>query len=155
CKRQDTWPTASAALGRTLTITGMMGCMLKGDDTITAKVEGDGPIGAIIADANASGDVRGYVLHPHVDFPSNSDKKLDVQRAVGNNATITVVKYQGIQDDFSGYLPIVSLEISEEFTYYFSTSEQMLTAAASVVIDDTDYSIMAAGGFITQLMPDA
>src|SRR5699024_2144832 len=155
CKRQDTWPTASAALGRTLTITGMMGCMLKGDDTITAKVEGDGPIGAIIADANASGDVRGYVLHPHVDFPSNPDKKLDVQRAVGKNGTLTVVKDQGLKDNFSGQVPIVSGEISEDFTYYFATSEQVPTAVASGVIVDTDYSIIAAGGFIIQLIPDA
>lgn len=155
CKRQDTWPTASAALGRTLTITGMMGCMLKGNDTITTKVEGDGPIGAIIADANATGAVRGYVLHPHVDFPSNPDKKLDVQRAVGKNGTLTVVKDQGLKDNFSGQVPIVSGEISEDFTYYFATSEQIPTAVASGVIVDTDYSIMSAGGFIIQLMPDA
>src|SRR5699024_1094385 len=68
CKRQDTWPTASAALGSALAITVVMVCMLKVDDTITVNVEGDGPIGAIIADANDSGDVRGYVLHPHVYF---------------------------------------------------------------------------------------
>src|SRR5699024_2254268 len=89
CKRLATWPTGAAAPGRRLTITGMTRCMLKGVDTITARVEGDGPIGAIIADANASGDVRGYVLHPHVAFPPNSDKKLDVQRAVGKNGTLT------------------------------------------------------------------
>src|SRR5699024_11496654 len=83
CDRQDTWPTASAAHGRTITISGMMGAMLKDDHTITVKVEGEGPIGAIIADANATGKIRGYVLHPHVDFPSNKEGKLDVKQAVG------------------------------------------------------------------------
>src|SRR5699024_11487920 len=104
---------------------------------------------------NASGDVRGYVLHPHVDFPSNSDKKLDVQRAVGKNGTLTVVKDQGLKDNFSGQVPIVSGAISEDFTYYFATSEQVATAVASGVVVDTDYSIMAAGGCIVPLMPDA
>ena len=77
CRRQDTWATASAALGRTITITAMMGAMLKGDDSITVKVEGNGPIGAIIADGNADGHVRGYVTNPHVDFDLNEKGKLD------------------------------------------------------------------------------
>lgn len=155
CRRQNTWPTASAALGRTLTVTAIMGCMLKGDDTITAKVEGGGPIGAIIADADASGAVRGYVLNPHVDSPTNSEGKLDVKSVVGENGTLTVVKDQGLKDNFSGQVPIVSGEISEDFTYYFATSEQVPSAVASGVIVDTDYSVMAAGGFIIQLMPGA
>src|SRR5699024_1186049 len=56
---------------------------------------------------------------------------------------------------FLSQVPIVSGEISEYFTYYFATSEQVPTALASGVIVDTDYSIMSAGGFIIQLMPDA
>ena len=155
CRRQDTWPTASAALGRTLTITGMMGLMLKGDDTITAKVEGDGPVGAIVADAAATGAVRGYLQHPHVDFPSNKEGKLDVQRAVGVDGTLSIVKDLGLKDYFSGQVPIVSGEISEDFTSYFATSEQVPSAVAAGVIVDTDYSIAASGGFIIQLMPGA
>lgn len=154
-KRQDTWPTATAALGRTLTITSIIGAMLKGDDTVTAKVEGNGPIGAIIADANAVGAVRGYTLHPHVDFPSNKFGKLDVRRAVGEQGTVSVVKDLGLKDYFTGQVPIVSGEISEDFTYYFATSEQIPSAVAAGVIVDTDYSVAASGGFIVQLMPGA
>src|SRR5699024_2932957 len=91
-RRHDSWATASAALGRTMTITAMMGAMLKGDDTITAKVEGDGPIGAIVTDGDAEGNIRGYVSNPHVDFPLNEKGKLDVARAVGTEGTLSVVK---------------------------------------------------------------
>ena len=147
--------TATAALGRTLTITGIIGAMLKGDNTVTAKVEGDGPIGAIVADANAAGAVRGYALHPHVDFPSNKFGKLDVRRAVGEQGTISVVKDLGLKDYFTGQVPIVSGEISEDFTYYFATSEQIPSAVAAGVIVDTDYTVAASGGFIVQLMPGA
>lgn len=153
-ERQDTWATASAALGRTLTITSMMGAMVKGDDTITVKIEGDGPIGAIVADGNANGDVRGYVTEPHVDFPVNEAGKLDVKRAVGEG-TLGVVKDLGLKDYFTGQVPLVSGEISEDFTYYFATSEQVPSAVGAGVLINPDHSVLAAGGFIVQLMPGA
>lgn len=154
-KRQDTWATASAALGRTLTITSLMGAMLKGEDTLTVKVEGNGPLGAVIADGNAKGDVRGYVLHPHVDFPLNEHGKLDVRRAVGTEGTLSVVKDLGLKDYFTGQVPLVSGEISEDFTYYFATSEQIPSAVGAGVLINPDHSVLAAGGFILQLMPGA
>ncbi len=154
-KRQDTWATASAALGRTLTITALMGAMLKGEDTLTAKVEGNGPIGAIITDGNSKGEVRGYVVNPHVDFPLNEQGKLDVKRAVGEEGTLSVVKDLGLKDYFTGQVPIVSGEISEDFTYYFANSEQTPSAVGAGVLINPDHSVLAAGGFIIQLMPGA
>src|SRR5690625_1249598 len=152
--RQDTWATASAALGRTLTITAMMGAMLKGEDTVTAKVEGDGPLGAIVADGNAKGEVRGYVLQPHVDFPVNEQGKLDVKRAVGEGM-LSIVKDLGLKDYFTGQVPLISGEVSEDFTYYFANSEQIPSAVGAGVLVNPDHSILAAGGFIIQLMPGA
>jgi len=148
-RRQDTWATASAALGRTLTITSIMGAMLKGENTLTVKIEGNGPLGAIIADGNAKGDVRGYVIQPHVDFPLNQHGKLDVRRAVGEG-TLSIIK-----DYFTGQVPLVSGEISEDFTYYFANSEQTPSAVGAGVLVNPDHSILAAGGFIIQLMPGA
>src|SRR5690625_4583822 len=90
-RRQDTWATASAALGRTLTISTMRGGMLKGDDTITVNIEGDGPTGPIVADANAKGESRAYITNPHVDFDLNEKGKLDVARAVGTNGYLSEI----------------------------------------------------------------
>lgn len=154
-RRQDTWATATAALGRTLTISALMGAMLKNDHSITVKVEGDGPLGAIIVDANAKGEVRGYVINPHVDFELNKEGKLDVRRAVGTEGYISVVKDLGLKDYFTGQVPIVSGEISEDFTYYFANSEQTPSAVGAGVLVSPDHSVLAAGGFIVQLMPDA
>src|SRR5690625_7979005 len=89
-RRQDTWAPASAALGRSITITGLMGAMLKGEDTITAKIEGDGPLGAIICDSNAKGDVRGYVINLHVDLRLTSHGSLLVKSEVGVEGTVGV-----------------------------------------------------------------
>jgi molecular chaperone Hsp33 len=154
-RRQDTWATASAALGRTLTITTMMGAMLKGEDSITVKVDGDGPIGAIVADGNAKGEVRGYVINPHVDFDLNEKGKLDVSRAVGTQGRISVIKDLGLRDYFTGEVPIISGEIGEDFTYYFASSEQVPSAVGAGVLVNPDHTILAAGGFIVQVMPGA
>ncbi|MCP3032139.1 Hsp33 family molecular chaperone HslO [Halobacillus sp. A1] len=154
-RRQDSWATASAALGRTLTISTMMGAMLKGEDKLTVKVEGDGPIGAIIADANPKGQVRGYLKNPHVDFDLNDKGKLDVAQAVGTSGTLSIVKDLGMRDHFTGQVPIVSGEISEDFTYYFANSEQVPSAVGAGVLVNTDHTILAAGGFIIQMMPGA
>ena len=109
--RHYTWPTASAAMGRTMTATVMMGAMLKGNQKLTVTVDGKGPIGRIIADADAQGNVRAYVDHPQTHFPLNDQGKLDVRRAVGTDGSIQVVKDVGMKDYFSGASPIVSGEL--------------------------------------------
>ena len=111
-RRHDTWPIPSAALGRSMTAAVMMGAMLKGDDKLTVKVEGSGPAGPIIIDANAHGEARGYITNPHVHFDLNEQGKLDVRRVVGTEGALTVVKDLGMRDFFSGQVPIVSGEIA-------------------------------------------
>lgn len=152
-RRHNTWPTTSAALGRSMTAAVMMGAMLKGDDKLTVKIEGNGPIGPMIIDADANGHVRGYVTNGQVHFDLNEQGKLDVRRAVGTEGALTVVKDLGLRDMFSGQTPIVSGEIAEDFTYYFATSEQVPSSVGLGVLVNPDNSILAAGGFILQLMP--
>jgi molecular chaperone Hsp33 len=152
-RRHQTWPTASAALGRAMTAGVMMGAMLKGDNKLTIKIEGGGPIGTILVDSNAKGDVRGYVSNPQVHFELNQHGKLDVARAVGTSGTLTVVKDLGLRDYFTGQVPIVSGELGEDFTYYFVSSEQTPSSVGVGVLVNPDNTILAAGGFIIQLMP--
>lgn len=153
-RRHQTSPTASAALGRAMTAGVMMGAMLKGDSKLTIKIEGGGPIGAILVDSNAKGEVRGYVTNPHVHFELNQHGKLDVARAVGTNGMLTVVKDLGLRDFFTGQVPLVSGELGEDFTYYFVSSEQIPSSVGVGVLVNPDGTILAAGGFILQLMPD-
>lgn len=154
-RRHQTWPTASAALGRAMTAAVMMGAMLKGEDKLTVKVEGNGPIGPMIIDSNAKGGVRGYVTNPQTHFDLNEVGKLDVRRAVGTEGTLTIVKDLGLRDFFTGQVPIVSGEIAEDFTYYFAVSEQVPSSVGLGVLVNPDNTILAAGGFVIQLMPGA
>ncbi|WP_445194651.1 Hsp33 family molecular chaperone HslO [Staphylococcus xylosus] len=153
--RHYTWPTASAALGRTMTATLMMGAMLKGEQKLTVTIDGQGPIGKIIADADAKGNVRGYVTNAQIHFPLNENGKLDVSRAVGIDGSLTVVKDIGLKDYFSGSSPIVSGELGDDFTYYFAKSEQVPSSVGLGVLVNPDNSIKASGGFLIQVMPGA
>ncbi|PJN90760.1 Hsp33 family molecular chaperone HslO, partial [Bacillus sp. mrc49] len=117
------------------------------------KIEGGGPIGSILVDSNAKGEVRGYVTHPQTHFDLNEHGKLDVRKAVGTEGLLTVVKDIGLRDNFSGQVPIVSGELGEDFTYYFATSEQVPSSVGVGVLVNPDNSILAAGGFIIQLLP--
>lgn len=152
-RRHGAYPTATAALGRTVTAAAMMGAMLKGDEKLTVQVKGDGPIGQIVADANAHGEVRGYVTHPQVHLASNAQGKLDVAGAVGRSGFIHVIKDLGLKEPYRGSSPIISGELAEDFTYYFATSEQTPSAVGLGVLVDVDSSVLHAGGFIVQLLP--
>lgn len=153
-QRHDMWNTATAAAGRTLTVSLMMGAMLKGNESIHVKVKGGGPIGQIIAEANADGEGVAYVTEPHIHFDLNEKGKLDVARAVGTEGFVYVTKDLGLKEPYQGSSPIVSGEIGEDFTYYFVTSEQTPSAVGvGVLVNPEDRSVLAAGGFILQLMP--
>lgn len=123
---------------------------------ITVKIEGDGPIGPIVADSNAQGQIRGYVTNPHVHFSElNEAGKLDVRRGVGTSGMLSVVKDLGFGENFTGQTPIVSGEIGEDFTYYLATSEQINSSVGVGVLVNPDDTIEAAGGFMLQLLPGA
>lgn len=151
--RHDTWPTATAALGRTVAAGAMMGSMLKDDDKLTIQIKGNGPLGQIVVDAGADGGVRGYVQNPHVHLPPNARGKLDVAGAVGTEGQLYVIKDLGLKEPYRGASPIVSGEIAEDFTHYFASSEQTPSAVALGVLVESDNSVRASGGWILQLLP--
>ncbi len=153
-RRHGTWKTATAALGRAMTAGAMIGAMEKGNSRITVKIEGNGPLGLVLVDANARGDVRGYVHNPQVNFEGATKGKLDVYRAVGTEGTLTVVKDLGLRENFSGQVPLISGELGEDFTYYFASSEQTPSSVALGVLVNPDETVKAAGGFIIQLLPN-
>jgi molecular chaperone Hsp33 len=154
-QRLDTWPIVTAAVGRTVSAAAMMGAMLKGDERLTIVVRGNGPAGQIVADANAKGEVRGYVQNPHVHYSEKNEAgKLDVRRVVGTEGSVTVTKDLGLKEPYQGTSPIVSGEIGEDITYYLTVSEQVPSAVGVGVLVNDDNTVKASGGFIIQLMPN-
>lgn len=154
-KIHNTSPVATAALGRTLTMTAFMGSMLKNpEDKVTVYIKGDGPLGGIVATTDGEGMVKGYVYSPLVDIPLNKQGKLAVGKAIGKGY-LSISKDLGLKEPYMGSVPLVTGEIAEDFTYYYAKSEQTPTAIALGVLVDTDLSAKYAGGFIIQLMPNS
>lgn len=148
-----TTPTASAALGRLVTATSMIGTMLpENGDTVTVSIDGDGEAGRLLAVGDYFGNVKGYIQNPMANPPQKPNGKLDVGAAVGEG-TISFVKSVGNIEPQIGTIELVSGEIAEDIATYFAKSEQIPTVLSLGVLVDTDYSCLAAGGVLIQLMP--
>lgn len=151
----NTTKVATAALGRTLTATSMMGLMMKNEgDKVSVIIKGGGPIGNIITTSDSNGMAKGYVTNPDVEVENYPNGKLNVAGAVGNNGTIKVIKDLGMKEPYNGEYEIVSGEIAQDFTYYFTVSEQTPSAVALGVLTRSE-QVEQAGGFVIQMMPFA
>lgn len=155
-KVHDTWSTVTAALGRAMVGTTLLGATLKNEqDKLTVRINGDGPVGHIVADSNMHGETKAYAANPHVNMELNEKGKLDVKGVVGENGMFTVSKNQGLKTPFTGQVPLVSGELAEDFTYYMAVSEQTPSAFGLSVLVNPDESVRVAGGFMIQVLPGA
>ena len=145
--------TATAALGRTLSVTSILGCMLKGaDESVTCRVEGNGPAGLIMTVGKSDGSVKGFVSHPGADVPRRAEK-LDVGALVGHEGTLTVIKDMRMREPYIGQVPLVSGEIGEDFAMYFTSSEQTPSLVSVGVL--VAEQVVSAGALVIQVMPGA
>lgn len=153
-KIHNTSPTATAALGRSLTASVLMGTMMKNEeDTLTFKISGDGTGGNILVVAKNNGYVKGEIMHPEADLPSKEDGKLDVGGLVGREGTMTIIMDLGLKEPYVGMSKLVSGEIAEDLAHYFAYSEQQPSVVSLGVLVGKDIRVKAAGGYIIQLLP--
>jgi len=144
---------------------------LKDDGAITIRIDGDGPLGKVVADAIPSGYVRGYVANPQADLPLNNGKinvgggvgqgLIHVTRFTNQNLVDTkedtneTARFTRLNQPFTGSVPLVSGEIGEDVANYLLVSEQTPSTVALGVLVNPDLTVAAAGGFIVQAMPGA
>ena len=149
-------PTAIAALGRSLCAASMLGDLLKEETgTLTLRISGGGGLGTIIAVSDSDGNVRGMVSNPAFDLPTRPDGKLDVGGAVGRDGMLTVSRDIGLREPYVGSTELISGEIAEDLSAYLVESEQIPAACGLGVLVDRDRSVLAAGGYLIQLLPGA
>ena len=151
--KHDLWPSAASVLGKTMTIGLLMGGTLKQDQALTVKIDGNGPIGHVIVDANGHGEVRGYVGQPHVTFSKQG--KIDEVTTLGYNGYIDVIKDLHMNDLFTSSTELITGDLAKDFTYYLMKSEQVPSALLLGSKFDVDNTCKVCGGLMIQLLPNA
>lgn len=154
CKRHDVGPTAATALGRALTGAALLAAILKDDQSVLLKFEGNGPLRKVITEAGSAGWVRGYVANPHADVPLINGR-IDVASGLGRAGFLTVTKDIGRNSKYPGTIQLYTSEIGEDLAYYLTQSEQTPSAIALAIRLGKDGTIAAAGGFLIQSLPPA
>lgn len=159
-RRHQTSPTVSAAFGRVITGTLLLGGTFKDFDRLTVKIEADGPVGSIVAETTGNGSVRGYVRNPNAELPPADNGKFDVKGIVGDG-TFYVIRESGFdmgfhKEPYVGSVPIVSGEIAEDFAFYLAKSEQIPSAVLlGVLLRGAEPFVAASGGVLIQMLPGA
>lgn len=148
-KRHQTLPTATAALGRALTLTGILSAQLTEKQSLSIQIISDGPLQELYAQTDWQGNVRGFVKRPFIDLELNPSGKLNVEQAVGKGM-IYVIKDLGLKEPFRGSAQLISGGIAKDLAYYFIVSEQKPSAVAAGVYINSRNKVEAAGGFIIQ-----
>ena len=170
-RRHKTTHTVSAALGRTLTGTLLLGAWQKEFDRLTVRIECDGPVGGITVEANKLGQVRGYAREPRADelilddgsYILNEQGKFSVRSIIGEG--MLNVSYEsgfdiGLhREPYRGAVPLQTGELGEDFAYYLAKSEQIPSAVSLGVLvrarESGETFVEAAGGVMVQVMPGA
>ncbi|WP_413627625.1 Hsp33 family molecular chaperone HslO [Fructilactobacillus vespulae] len=155
-KGHEMFGTSTAALGRTLVASLLLAnSVLKGKETMTVRLNGQGPVGFMIVDADAHGNVKGYVQKPQVNLPLTEDGEVDVATAVGTDGFLEVLKNQGGEEPYTSSVPLASGKIGDDFTYYLAMSEQIPSVVGVSVEVNENNEVEVAGGFLIQAMPGA
>ena len=151
-RRHRLAPTVTAALGRLLSAAALLAGQLKPPQRILLQVVGDGPVGHLVAEGDASGGLRGYAARPDAEVPAKALDKLDVAALVGRGRLV-VVRDLGLEEPYRGLVPLVSGEIAEDVAHYLARSEQTPCAMGLGVLVAPDGRVTAAGGWLVLPMP--
>ncbi len=145
-------PVCTAAMGRLMTATAMLGVMMKGErESVTVNIKGGGPMGTVCAVAD-HGDVKCYADNPHVELPLKENGHLDVGGAIGSEGSMTVIKDLGLREPYIGQIELVSGELGIDFANYFTVSEQSPSLVSLGVLVAGD-AVLKAGGLLIQPLP--
>lgn len=141
-------------LGRALTGTMLMASELKGEERIKMRVEGQGPVGLLVAEANRVGEVRGYVQNPNAGLNYNGGDT-DISDGLGVGVmTISKTLYNEAEPRNSS-IELINGNITDDLAYYMVQSEQIPSAILLDVGIDKNGEITEAGGLLIQRLPDA
>lgn len=151
-QRHQASPAATAALGYGLTGVALLGALLKVQQRVGIKVEGDGPLGKMVVESDSYGHLRGYVEHPDVAIspPIDTEKVADL---IGRKGQLLVTKDLQLKELYESVVPLQTGRLDVDLTFYLITSEQVPSVVEISAPVNADGVLQVAGGLLLQLMP--
>ena len=160
-RRHEARGPLAVALGRTATAALLLSTHVSKDDQrVTLQLHGDGPIGAVTADAQSSGGVRVYA---HLSQPAQvfgaasppAGQRPRLAALLGPRGQVQVIRDMGMRQRYPGQSAMVTGEIDEDVESYLRESEQIESALGCEVVPDTGGAPARAVGVLVQGLPGA
>lgn len=147
------YPTSARLFAEGLAAGALLGALQKRDtDRVNLQVECDGPVAGFLVDADAAGNLRGYVKRPEVHFPG--DPARGVRAALGGTGHLTVLRPMADGSYYRSTVQLEAFDLPEDLRRWFATSEQVATALDLVVRADGDEPLGDVVGLLVQRLPD-
>lgn len=141
-------------LGRTLTAAMLLASELKGEERIQVRLDGNGPTGMVVAEANRVGEIRGYVQNPSAEL-DYSDSSVNIGDGIGLGVlTVSKTLYNEAEPRTST-IELVKGDVTADMAHYMVQSEQVLSAFLLDVSLDNEGNVRQAGGLLVQRLPEA
>lgn len=141
-------------LGRSLTAVMLLASELKGEERVHLRLEGNGPIGYLHAEANAVGEIRGYVQNPAAELDyTNPETTLGDGLGLGI-LTFTKILYNQAEPRTSS-IQLVTGDVTADVAHYLTQSEQIPSAVLIDLNVDENGEVTESGGILVQRLPGA
>jgi len=151
-RRHRATGAAAAAMARTGIAGLLLATLTKDEERVTLQILGGGPLGALTADASASGTVRMLIKHP-LPLAAPAGTRPSLGAAVGRSGIVSVIRDVGLGENFSGQTAIRDGEIDSDVEGYLTDSEQIDSALRCEVLLDDAGAVRAAAGVLVQALP--
>lgn len=141
-------------LGKTMTAAMLLASELKGEERLQLRLDGNGPVGMIVAEANRVGEMRGYVQNPAAEL-DYSKSETEIGDGIGIGILTVSKTLYNEADPRTSSIELVKGDINSDIAHYLVQSEQVLSACLlDVSLTDTG-DVDQAGGLLIQKMPGA
>jgi molecular chaperone Hsp33 len=141
-------------LGHAYLAAALMSSNLKAPDRVQLGVQCDGPVRGLSVEANAFGEVRGY-LHTNRIPREENGEELELSRLFGAGVLTVTRHLRDAKQPFSGQVELRRGTLAEDLAYYYLVSEQTPAALSLSVKFDDRGAVAAAGGLLLQSLPEA
>ena len=141
-------------LGRAYLGAGLMSASLKSNDRIALKFDCSGPIKGLVVEANAFGEVRGFLKNVAIPITKPMED-FDLSPFFGAGFLSVTKHLEDAKQPFTGKVILKYGNIAQDLANYYLISEQIPTAFNLSIKFDKQGQVTGAGGLFLQAMPQA